>query len=132
MIVIDASAAIDYLSRTDERADWIRARLDAATTVHVPALFDLEVLQSLRGLESGRVIGSATLRNGLGYLVDLRATRHSHLPFLARIWGLRDTLTAYDAAYIALAEALDAPLITTDVRLAKSSGHRARIETPPA
>lgn len=58
----------------------------------------------------------------------MRLTRYPHAPFWARIWQLRDNLTAYDAAYVALAEALDAPLITTDGRLARASGHRATVE----
>ena len=61
-------------------------------------------------------------------LSDVRVTRYPHGPLVSRIWELRGNLTAYDAAYVALAEALDAPLITTDGRLARASGHRARVE----
>lgn len=64
-------------------------------------------------------------------LSDLRLTRYSHTPLVARIWELRNNLTAYDAAYVALAEALDAPLVTTDAKLARASGHRARVELYP-
>jgi predicted nucleic acid-binding protein len=61
-------------------------------------------------------------------LADFPLYRYSHVPLLPRIWELRHSLSAYDAAYVALAEALDAPLVTRDRRLAASSGHRARIE----
>jgi predicted nucleic acid-binding protein len=61
-------------------------------------------------------------------LADVPLNRYAHDLFLLRIWGLRRNLTAYDALYIALAEALDAPLITRDGALARSSGHRARVE----
>ena len=64
----------------------------------------------------------------LEVLADLPLTRHRHTPFLPRIWELRENLTAYDAAYVALAEALGAPLVTRDAALARSSGHSARIE----
>lgn len=64
----------------------------------------------------------------LGYLEDLHLNYHDHLPFARRIWALRGNLTAYDAAYVALAEALHATLITSDKKLADSPGHRARIE----
>ena len=58
----------------------------------------------------------------------MRLTRYSHGPFIERIWELRENVAAYDAAYVALAEALDAPMITTDARLAQAPGHSARIE----
>jgi predicted nucleic acid-binding protein len=63
-------------------------------------------------------------------LTDLRATSHDHEPLRPRVWGLRHNLTAYDAAYVALAELLEAPLLTTDRALSRSSGHIARIELP--
>lgn len=60
--------------------------------------------------------------------MDLPLTRYPHAPFVGRAWALRENITAYDAAYVALAEALDAPLLTTDGRLARSTGHNARME----
>jgi predicted nucleic acid-binding protein len=61
-------------------------------------------------------------------LADLPLTRYAHTDLISRLWSLRDSLTAYDAAYVALAEALDAPLVTSDGKLARAHGHAARIE----
>ena len=128
MIVLDASAAVDFLRRSGARAERVAERLAAEFTLHVPALFDLEVLQALRGLEAGGRISPATLGPALVELADLRATRHSHEYLRSRIWALRHNLTAYDAAYIALAELLEAPLLTSDRAIFRSSGHSAQIE----
>ena len=128
MIVVDASAAVDYLCRAPDVADELRERLDSAGGLHLPALFDLEVLNSLRGLEAASAMTPTALALALANLRDLRATYYHHSLLRARIWALRHNLTAYDAAYVALAEALDAPLVTTDARLARSTGHGATIE----
>jgi len=117
---------------SDETAKWLRDRVEREPLVGVPALFDLEVLQGVRRLEARNLIGETVVRHALASLVALRATRHDHRPFRSRIWSLRHNLTAYDAAYVALAEILDAPLLTIDGRLARSSGHQATIEAPPA
>ncbi len=77
-------------------------------------------------------VGDGAIHAAVVDLDDIRAVRHDHALLRPRIWALRDNLTAYDAAYVALAEAFDAPLVTTDARLARSSGHQARIEAPPA
>ncbi len=131
MIVLDASAAVDIFKPENDSGGWLQARVASEHTIHVPALFDLEVLQAFRGLEAGGILASNAIGTALGDLADLRAVRHGHEPFLGRIWSLRHNLTAYDAAYVALAEALDTPLITTDVALARTSVHEARIELPP-
>ena len=130
--MIDASAVVDLLVRRADAASWLANRVRAESSLQVPAVFDLEVLQSLRGLESASAVSSGALVTALSEFVDLRATRHDHGPLRSRIWALRHNLTAYDAAYVALAEALGAPLVTSDARLARSSGHEARIELPPA
>ncbi|MQA73791.1 MAG: PIN domain-containing protein [Solirubrobacterales bacterium] len=132
MIVLDASAGVELLCRNGARGDWIAERLAGEFTVHVPALFDLEVLHALRGLEASEKLASTTLGAALSDLVDLRATRHDHERLRPRVWALRRNLTAYDAAYVALAELLEATLLTTDAPLARSSGHEARIEMPPS
>jgi predicted nucleic acid-binding protein len=131
VIVIDAAAAVDLLVQRDDRGPWLQQRVDAEDTLHVPALFDLEVLQSLRGLEAASDVSQNVLALALVGLAALRATRHDHLLLRSRVWALRHNLTAYDAAYVALAEALGAPLVTTDRRLARSGGHGATIESPP-
>lgn len=128
MIVLDASAGVDLLCRNRERGDRIAERLAGEFTLHVPAVFDLEVLHALRGLEAGGKLRPDALAAALADLAALRATRHGHEQFRPRVWELRRTLTAYDAAYVALAELLEAPLLTSDGPLSRSSGHRARVE----
>ena len=128
MIVLDASAAVDFICRNGERADRIAERLAAEHTVQVPAVFDLEALHALRGLEAGRKLSPARLAEALRDLADLRATRHDHEQLRPRVWALRRNLTAYDAAYVALAELLDAPLLTSDRALSRSPGHAATVE----
>lgn len=128
MIVIDASAYVDLLIGDDARARWILGRLDPERSVQVPAVFDVEVLHSLRRLEAAGEVGEDLIGAAVAALDDLRAIRHDHAILRSRIWTLRHNLTAYDAAYVALAEALDAPLLTSDARLARSSGHNARVE----
>jgi predicted nucleic acid-binding protein len=130
LIVLDASAGVDLICRNGERADRIAARLAGEFTVHVPAIFDLEVLHALGGLEAAGKLSAPGLEAALLDLTDLRATSHGNEPLRPRVWGLRHNLTAYDAAYVALAELLEAPLLTTDRALSRSSGHIARIELP--
>lgn len=128
MIVLDASAAVEYL--IGER--WHEAVTDrvtqAAGQVQAPEILDLEVLAALRRLvESGRTpVHQAEL--ALRDFLQLPIRRHGHHGLAPRIWELRHNVTEYDGAYIALAEALDAPLITCDARLAAAPGHTATIE----
>jgi predicted nucleic acid-binding protein len=128
LIVLDASAAVDFVCRNGERADRIAQRLAAEQAVDVPAVFDLEALHALRGLEAGRKVSPARLAKALRDLADLRATRHGHEMLRPRVWALRHNLTAYDAAYVALAELLDVPLLTSDRPLSRTRGHAAAIE----
>jgi predicted nucleic acid-binding protein len=126
--VIDASAALELLlqgSSSDALA--IRAFTDDQS-LHAPHLIDLEVLQVLRRhVFAGHMTGD----HGAALLETWRTFpvhRHSHELLARRIWDLRTSLTAYDAAYVALSELMNAPLITTDTKLARAHGHRARIE----
>lgn len=96
--------------------------------MHAPHLLDLEVAQVLRRLALRGDISEERANVGLLTLFDLRVIRHSHVNLLPRIWQLRHNLSAYDAAYVALAELIDATLITRDSRLAAASGHSARVE----
>lgn len=127
MIVVDASAILDLLLRRPGLAPLER-RLFADPSWHAPHLLDLEVAQVLRRWAYAGRITARRGRQALDLLEDLPLTRWPHLPFLARIWRLRANLTAYDAAYLSLAEALDAPLVTRDGRLAGAPGHRAKVE----
>lgn len=129
MIVLDASAAVALLLNTPPRAAAIRQRLAPdAETVHAPHLLDLEVAQVLRRFVLRGDLAPERARAALADLAALDAERYPHTALLPRIWQLRHTLTAYDAAYVALAEALDAPLVTLDERLQGAAGHQARID----
>lgn len=128
MIVLDASVVLELLLATPVGRRLEGRIFDPAETWHAPHLLDLEVVQVLRRYRRSGEISQPRARQALGDLADLPLHRYPHEPFLSRIWQLRDNLTAYDAAYIALAETLDAPLLTRDRRLAGASGARARVE----
>jgi predicted nucleic acid-binding protein len=128
VIVVDASALLEVLLLTPA-ARRVGSRLFAsAETLHVPHLLDVEVAQAVRRYWLTEKLDPARCHAALRDLADFDLIRYPHTLFLSRIWQLRSNLTAYDAAYVSLAEALDAPLITRDAALARSSGHRARIE----
>lgn len=126
MIVLDASAAVDYLLAM-RAFEQIASRL-SSESIHAPHLLDLEVAHALRRLALARAIPSSRADEALEDYSELRVRRYSHTPLLPRIWDLRGNLTAFDAAYVALAEALEAPLLTADAALARANGHRATIE----
>lgn len=128
MIVLDASAAIEVLLATAAGERCAERLFAPGESLHAPHLIDVEVAQVLR-----RYAGAGELpeQRGRGALADLLAMpleRYPHEPLLHRVWELRRNLTAYDAVYVALAEALEAPLLTRDARLARSRGHQAHIE----
>jgi predicted nucleic acid-binding protein len=128
MIVLDASALLELLLGTPGAAA-VRERIASPDeTLHTPQLLDLEVLQVLRRYRASGALSNQRARLAIDDLAALDLERYPHEPLLDRIWQLRDKLTAYDAAYVALAEALDAPLLTFDAHLAKAPGHRARIQ----
>jgi predicted nucleic acid-binding protein len=128
VIVVDASAVLEVLLRTPA-ASSVEERLFApGETLHAPHLIDLEVAQVLRRYAAAGEIAPERGRIALADFVDFPINRYPHTILLPRIWELRDGLTAYDAAYVTLAEALDAPLLTRDRKLAGAAGHRARIE----
>ena len=127
MIVLDASALVELILHTPGGA-LIAARIaDPVEGLHVPHLADIEVAQALRRyVRGGELDGQAAL----AALDDLRALdlqRHPHEPLLTRVWQLRQNLTAYDAVYVALAEVLDAVLLTCDGRLSRAVGATARV-----
>ncbi len=128
MIVLDASAAVDWLLQTPS-GQLIENRIyTRSETLHAPYLIDLEVTQVLRRLAREGTVSAQRANEALDDLMDLRLTRYPHLLFLPRIWQLRHNLSAYDAAYIALAEKLGAALVTRDSRLASASGHAVGVE----
>jgi predicted nucleic acid-binding protein len=128
VIVIDASALLEILLRT-QRADALMARaLDASERLHAPQLLDIEVTQVLRRLVQRKELPLVRAEQAFDDLSNLVIERHEHQWLVQRIWQLRDSLTAYDGCYVALAEALGAPLLTCDAKLAGASGHQAVIE----
>ena len=125
MIVLDASVVVELLTN-GALADSIRNDLAGRDeSFIVPHLIDVEVVSAIGRLVAGRRIGSERSDRFLEGLAALPAERYSHTPLIGRIWELRHNFTAYDAAYIALAEAMDAVLYTSDQKLCK--GHRARV-----
>jgi predicted nucleic acid-binding protein len=128
MIVLDASAAVDWLLQT-RAGQHIEKRIYSRNeTLHAPHLLDLEVTQVLRRLASQGVISAHRADEAVRDLLDLRISRYPHLVLLPRVWQLRHNFSAYDAAYIVLAEKLGAALVTRDARLASASGHAAPVE----
>jgi predicted nucleic acid-binding protein len=128
LIVIDASAAIELILRTELGGKVELRALAAEERLHAPHLLDLEVAQVLRRLTQLKEITAARAQEALDDYAALLLERAAHRELLGRVWQLRESMTAYDGAYIALAEALEAPLLTCDGKLARSHGHRATIE----
>jgi predicted nucleic acid-binding protein len=128
LIVVDASALVELLLRAPA-ARTIQTKLFApGQTLHAPHLLDIEVAQVIRRYAANGDIGGDRGQAALADLADLPLQRYPHGLFVQRIWALRNNLTAYDAAYVALAEALGAVLLTRDKRLAAATGHHARID----
>ena len=127
MIVADASVLVPALVDDGGSGALARERILAAE-VHVPALADVEVLSVVRrGVLAGRLTherGAAALQD----YADLAVERYPHLPLLGRAWQLRDSVSAYDAQYVALAELLDVPLVTADGRLARAPGLHCTVD----
>ena len=128
MIVVDASAVIDVLLNTPAGVRVADRLFADGETLHAPHLLDLEVAQVLRRYALSAELDAARGAQALEDLAALPLSRYPHDVLLPRIWELRHNVTAYDAAYVALAEALAAPLVTRDAALAASRGHAARIE----
>ncbi len=129
MIVIDASAALDLLLRTDRAASLERFWIQSDQDLHAPELIDLEVLQVLRRYARFNGWTASEAASRFASLAEFPIARHGHEDLLARVWDLRDTLSAYDAAYVALAELLGATLITSDERLSRAAAGIVTIET---
>ena len=110
-------------------ASHIRERMARADSeLHVPHLFEIEVMNVLRRYVLSYRLSEERSAELLEDFATMRLTRYPHTALLSRVWELRDNVTAYDAAYIALAETLEAPLVTRDERLAKAPGTHATVE----
>ncbi len=128
MIVVDASAVIDMLLQSEKGKKVADRILDPDETLHVPHLIEIEVTQVLRRFMLAGELTEARGRDALSDLTDLPLIRYPHTEFLQRVWDMRSSLSAYDAVYVALAEVLEAPLVTTDGKLSRAHGHDVKIE----
>ena len=128
MIVADASAIIELLLQTAFGTRVEERLYGDSDEIHAPHLLDLEVVSALRRFVIKGDITAERAAEAIHDLMSLRIIRHAHVDFLERAWELRDNVTAYDAIYIALAESLDAAIVTCDGPLSRSHGHYAHIE----
>ena len=127
MIVLDASAAVDLLV-ADAPAARLADRVLADGDLHAPHLIDVEIAHALRRLAAAGALSDDRATDALRDAALLPVARYPHLALVERAWELRATLGAYDGVYVALAEMLDAPLLTCDRRLARAGGHGAMVE----
>jgi predicted nucleic acid-binding protein len=131
VIVIDASAAIEWVLQTSRGAE-VEARIfrkaGESPRLHAPHLLDVEVALVLRRHVAKGLVSEARGQTALEDYLQIPVLRYPHDVLLPRVWELRKNLTAYDAAYVALAEALEMPLLTCDANIASAPGHRARVD----
>ena len=120
MIVVDASATFDLLVDVEPGAGWVAATIEPEPEWHCPELIDPEVLHALRRHLAAGDVTEREATSAVSDFLEMPLVRYPHRPFVARAWALRGQLTPYDALYVALAEALDATLVTTDRRLARA------------
>ncbi len=120
--VVDASVMVNALVGTGAIGDLARAELRGLIELPVPAIFGAEATSALRRLVSGGTISQARARTALRQLGSLRTIQYPFEPFAERVWELKDSLTVYDAWYVALAERLGTELVTADKRLASVPG----------
>lgn len=128
MIVLDASAAIEWLLQTPAGVAIDKRMFSPLEAVHAPHLLDVEVAQVLRRYVRENTLTAERGQEALEDLSGLPLNRYPHDFLLPRVWELRATLTGYDAVYVALAEVLGAVLLTRDRRIASASGHHANVE----
>lgn len=128
LAVIDASVLTAYYAAEDPRRDAVAARLGSGDALFAPAHLDAEVVSALRGLARRSSALHAAVPAALRHLADFPIRRMPLAPLLPRIWELQVNITLYDAAYVALAERLDGPLVTGDGKLAAASGARCTFD----
>lgn len=131
MIVLDSSAVLDFLLRDRILADWVENQLDVASwNLHAPYVVDAEVFAVVRGRVLGRSLAAARGRAILDVFAGMPIRRYPHVQLFDRMWDLRAHVSPKDASFVALAEALDVPLVTTDLRLSRAHGIRTTIVAP--
>lgn len=126
MIVLDTSAMVEFLVGSDHVAERVRARM-AGQKLAAPHAVDLECASTLRGLVHGGKLPPDEGERALQLLGRTDLKRYSHVPLLERIWQLRQNMWPYDAAYVALAESLEADLVTVDGKVEKAPGIRCTV-----
>jgi predicted nucleic acid-binding protein len=129
-MVLDASAAFDYLLEEGRNGEWVRQVVESEAELAAPHVIDLEVISILRRRVLRSELTARGARDAMIDFYDLTLVRYPSTDFLSRIWALRSSLNPYDAAYVVLSEVLAATLVTTDARLARSHGHKAEIIAP--
>lgn len=127
MLVVDASVLAPALADDGTDGDQARGRL-RGHALAAPELIDLETGSVIRRQLQAGALDERRAQLALGDLLALPLRRASHRPLLTRCWELKDNLTIYDAAYVALAELLNAPLVTADARMAAAPGVRCRLD----
>jgi predicted nucleic acid-binding protein len=126
MIVVDTSVILELLLHTSIGARHADRIFDQER--HAPELIDLEFVNVLRRYVRLGITAPAKADEALANFTNFSIARHAHKALLPRVWALRDSVSAYDASYVALAEMLDAPLLTCDAKLSRTHGHSAKIE----
>lgn len=127
MLVVDTSAVVDVLVARAPDPALVR-RLTSGRSLHAPHLLDVEMLHALRRLTHLGQLSVDRAQDALSDFRSLRVTRYPHQGLSDRVWQLRNAVTAYDGMFVALSELLGCPLVTSDLKLAGSSGHSAVIE----
>ena len=128
MIVLDASSAVELLDGSSLGESVAERIGDSCESLHAPHLIDLEVAQAYRRAVLAGAVSTTRAAEALEDLSDLDIIRYPHDRLLPRVWALRHNLSAYDASYIALAEALDCPVLTCDRRLGRAVGAETLVE----
>lgn len=128
LAVVDASIFTAFYASDDPRRELVSARLASGDSLFAPAHLDAEVVSALRGMSRSNATLDAVVPKALHHLAGFPIRRMALAPLMQRMWELRDNVTPYDAAYVALAERLDAALVTGDSKLAAATGPRCPFE----
>lgn len=128
MIVVDASVLAPALTDDDHAGDAARRAIAASSARFAPELIYPETLSRIRRARRARAVDDERAMRAVSRLASFHLDPHSHVPLIPRIWELRDRCSAYDATYVALAEALDLPLLTADRRLARAAAEICQVQ----